>query len=50
MGKIIHSDGWRGYIGLVDLGDKKHFRVRHGKKVLEESPKLTVLKASEVAR
>ena len=32
MGKIIHSDGWRGYNGLVDLGDKKHFRIHHGKK------------------
>lgn len=28
---IIHSDGWRGYNGLVDLGYKKHFRVHHGK-------------------
>jgi len=28
---IIHSDGWRGYNGLVDLGYKKHFRVYHGK-------------------
>lgn len=27
---IIHSDGWRGYKGLVDLGYKKHFRVDHG--------------------
>jgi len=27
---IIHSDGWRGYNGLVDLGYKKHFRVYHG--------------------
>ncbi|MEJ2033658.1 MAG: IS1595 family transposase [Deltaproteobacteria bacterium] len=26
----IHSDGWRGYNGLVDLGFKKHFRVNHG--------------------
>jgi len=26
----IHSDGWRGYNGLVDMGDKKHFRVHHG--------------------
>jgi len=26
---IIHSDGWRGYSGLVDFGYKKHFRVRH---------------------
>ena len=28
---IIHSDGWRGYNGLVDLEYKKHFRVHHGK-------------------
>jgi len=27
---IIHSDGWRGYDGLVDRGYKKHFRVDHG--------------------
>jgi transposase len=28
---IIHSDGWRGYNGLVDLGYKKHYRVHHSK-------------------
>ena len=27
---IIHSDRWRGYNGLVDLGYKKHYRVNHG--------------------
>ena len=27
---VIHTDGWRGYNGLVDLGYKKHFRVHHG--------------------
>ena len=27
---VIHSDGWAGYNGLVDLGYKKHYRVRHG--------------------
>lgn len=27
---VIHSDGWPGYDGLVDLGYKKHFRVQHG--------------------
>ena len=32
METIIHSDGQRGYNGLVDLGDKKHFRIHHGKK------------------
>jgi len=26
----IHSDGWKGYNGLVDLGYKKHYRVQHG--------------------
>jgi len=29
-GSIIHSDGWRSYNGLVDMGYKKHFRVHHG--------------------
>ena len=27
---VIHSDGWRGYDGLVDVGYAKHFRVEHG--------------------
>jgi len=27
---VIHTDGWRGYDGLVDLGYEKHFRVYHG--------------------
>ena len=27
----IHTDGWRGYDGLVDLGYEKHFRVNHGR-------------------
>jgi transposase-like protein len=26
---VIHSDGWRGYDGLVDMGYQKHFRVKH---------------------
>ncbi len=26
---VIHSNGWRGYNGLVDFGYKKHFRVQH---------------------
>lgn len=26
----IHTDGWHGYDGLVDLGYEKHYRVRHG--------------------
>ena len=28
---VIHSDGWRGYSGLVDLGYAKHLRVDHGR-------------------
>lgn len=28
---VIHSDGWRGYNGLVDVGYAKHFRVDHQK-------------------
>jgi len=28
---VIHSDGWRGYDGLVDVGYEKHFRIYHGK-------------------
>ena len=27
---IIHSDGWRGYDRLVDVGYAKHYRVNHG--------------------
>ena len=30
LDSIIHSDGWRGYNGLVDMWYKKHFRVHHG--------------------
>jgi transposase-like protein len=27
---VIHTDGWGGYDGLVDIGFEKHFRVNHG--------------------
>ena len=30
INSVIHSDGWRGYDGLVDVGYEKHFRVDHG--------------------
>jgi transposase len=30
-GVVIHSDGWRGYDGLVGVGFEKHFRVQHGR-------------------
>lgn len=26
---VIHTDGWKAYDGLVDLGYKKHYRVNH---------------------
>jgi len=31
LDSIIHSDGWRGYNGLVDMGYQKHLRVHHGR-------------------
>jgi len=31
LSTVIHSDGWRGYDGLVDVGYSKHYRVNHGK-------------------
>jgi transposase-like protein len=30
LDSVIHSDGWPGYDGLVDMGYKKHLRVDHG--------------------
>jgi len=29
LASVVHSDGWIGYDGLVDLGYRKHFRVEH---------------------
>jgi transposase len=29
LDSVIHSDGWIGYDGLVDVGYAKHLRVRH---------------------
>ena len=29
LASVIHSDGWIGYAGLVDVGYRKHFRVEH---------------------
>ena len=29
LNSVIHTDGWPGYDGLVDLGLAKHFRVNH---------------------
>ena len=33
LASVLHSDGWLGYDGLVDLGYRKHFRVEHRKNV-----------------
>jgi transposase len=30
IASVIHTDRWRGYDGLVDVGFDKHFRVNHG--------------------
>lgn len=30
IASVIHTDGWRGYEGLVDVGFDKHLRVNHG--------------------
>jgi transposase-like protein len=30
LASVIHSDGWRGYDGLVDVGYARHLRVEHG--------------------
>jgi len=29
LSSVLHTDGWVGYHGLVDLGYDKHFRVEH---------------------
>ena len=31
LNSVIHTDGWSGYDGLVDLGYERHRRVNHGK-------------------
>ena len=33
LASVVHSDGWRGYDGLVDLGYRKHFRVEHRQEI-----------------
>jgi transposase-like protein len=30
-GSTIHTDGFRSYDGIVDLGYQKHYRIEHGK-------------------
>ena len=36
---ILHTDGWRGYDGLVDLGFDKHFRVNHSENEFARGPR-----------
>lgn len=46
---VIHSDGWRGYDGLVDIGSDKHFRVNHSaNEPLIESSISTALRVFEL--
>ncbi len=33
LDSVIHSDGWRGYNGLVDVGYSKHLRINHSNDV-----------------
>jgi len=42
---IIHSDGWRGYDGLVDVGYDKHFRVNKTKTFAEKSVHINGIEA-----
>jgi transposase-like protein len=36
---ILHTDGWRGYDGPVDLGFDKHFRVNHSENEFARGPR-----------
>lgn len=49
LASVIHSDGWVGYDGLVDIGYAKHFRVKHGEKefVRDEVTHLTHINGIE---
>jgi transposase len=38
LDSTIHTDGWSGYDGLVDLGYAKHFRVHHGENEFARGP------------
>lgn len=31
LAAVIHLDGWRGHVGLVDIGCNKHYRVLYTK-------------------
>ncbi len=38
LDSVLHSEGWRGYHGLVDVGDARHFRVEHGRNEFANDP------------
>ena len=42
---IIHSDGWRGYDGLVDVGYDKHLRINKTKSFVEKSVHINGIEA-----
>ena len=42
---IVHSDGWRGYDGLVDVGYDKHFRINKTKHFAEKSVHINGIEA-----
>lgn len=42
---IIHSDGWKGYDGLVDVGYDKHFRINKTKHFAENSVHINGIEA-----
>ena len=42
---VIHSDGWRGYDGLVDVGYDKHFRINKTKSFAEKTVHINGIEA-----
>ena len=42
---VIHSDGWRGYDGLVDVGYDKHFRINKTKHFAEKTVHINGIEA-----
>lgn len=46
LASVLHSDGWRGLNGLMDLGFQKDIRVNHGENEFANQHCHTVLKVS----
>ena len=42
---VIHSDGWRGYDGLVDVGFDRHFRINKSKHFASEGVHINGIEA-----